>query len=49
MADPVLTVDEIRYYGDWMANHERIHWRQLDRIVVALTRDADLGAEPVRA
>jgi len=36
------------YYGDWLAGHERIHWRQIEQIVAALTCDADLGALPVR-
>jgi hypothetical protein len=25
-----------RYYGDWMAGHERTHWRHVERIVAAL-------------
>jgi hypothetical protein len=25
-----------RYYADWMAGHERAHWKQLERIVAAL-------------
>jgi DinB superfamily len=25
-----------RYYGDWMARHERAHWKHLERIVAAL-------------
>jgi hypothetical protein len=28
-----------RYYADWMAGHERAHWKHLERIVAAL-RDA---------
>jgi hypothetical protein len=25
-----------RYYGDWLAGHERTHWRHIERIVAAL-------------
>ena len=28
-----------RYYGDWMAGHERAHWKHIERIVAGL-RDA---------
>jgi hypothetical protein len=31
------TVDRsARYYGDWMAGHERAHWTQIEQIVAAL-------------
>ena len=26
-----------RYYGDWLARHERAHWRHIEAIVAALT------------
>jgi hypothetical protein len=27
-----------RYYGDWMARHERAHWKHIGRIIDALDR-----------
>jgi hypothetical protein len=29
-----------RYYGDWLAGHERTHWTQVERIIAALGRGA---------
>jgi hypothetical protein len=29
-----------RYYADWMAGHERAHWKHVQRIVAALRETA---------
>jgi DinB superfamily len=39
----------VRYYGDWMAGHERSHWRQFGQIVAVVTGGAELNEASGRA
>ena len=37
VTEPGKTVERsVRFYGDWLAAHERVHWDQIEEIMAAL-------------